>query len=446
MAELSSTTKEHAHKTPVSNPPAHGPLNSEDPELGVGGPEHGVVARHAALVGDPRLGSATGAQRMRLVQRLQRGYGNAYVARLVQRAVAEPPNAPAPATPEQDPKFVAVEQKIGQTAKQEKQHPSAKSKAAEAQAAAQGPPNDVASQAAEKQVGKMSEQKPGEFDKKAFIAAVKKAIDASAPKNLEEADDFKKSGKAGQVKGEVSGMVAKGKQDSEGPIKKANTEAPDTSGAKPKVATPMGEEKPGAAPGDPGAAKAIPSPKTAAETSMAAGPAQVNQEMSQAGVTEEQLKNSNEPQFTDAAAAKQSAEAHSATAPGEYKAAETQTLDKAGADAKGAASTGLQGMHGQRTGALGAVGGQKGGAKGKDEAKRAEVALKIETIFNQTKTEVTTILEGLDAKVNAAFDGGEKEARAQFETFVDQKMSKYKRDRYLGVFGPELWLKDKLLG
>src|ERR1700716_2637187 len=420
MAELSSTTKEHAHKTALPSSPAKGPLTSEGPELDVGTPEQGLIARHAALVGDPRLGSPTGAQRMRLVQRLQRGYGNAYVARLVQRAVAEPPSAPAPATPQQDPKFVAVEQKIGQTAKQEKQHPTAKSKAAEAQAAAHGPPNDVASQAAEKQVDKMSQQKPGEFDKKAFIAAVKKAIDASAPKNLEEADDFKKSGKAGQVKSEVSGMVGKGKQDSEGPIKKANTESPDTSTAKPKVVTPMGDEKPGAAPADPGAAKAIPSPKSAAETSMAAGPAQVNQDMSQAGVTEEQLKNSNEPQFTDAAAAKQGAEEHSKTAPGEYKAAENQTLDKAGADAKGAAGTALQGMHGEKQAALGAVGGQKGGAKSKDEAKRAEVAAKIEAIFGQTKTEVTAILDGLDAKVNTAFEAGEKDGRGAVEAYGEQ--------------------------
>src|SRR5712691_1867622 len=448
MAELSSTTKEHAHKTPGPSASAgsHASVSGQGLEVDVGMPEEGVVARHATLVGDPRLGSPTGAQRMRLVQRLQRGYGNAYVARLVQRAVAEPPNAPAPATPEQDPKFVAVEQKIGQTAKQEKQHPPAKAKAAEAQAAAQGPPNDVASQAAEKQVDKMSQQKPGEFDKKAFIAAVKKAIEASAPKNLEEADDFKKSGKAGQVKGEVSGMVGKGKQESEGPIKKANTESPDTSTAKPKVVTPMGDEKPGAAPPDPGAAQAIPSPKSAGETSMAAGPAQVNQEMGQAGVTEEQLKNSNEPQFTDAAEAKQGAEEHSKTAPLEYKAAENQTLDKAGADAKGAAGTALQGMHGDKQAVLGAVGGQKGGAKGKDEAKRAEVAAKIEAIFNQTKTEVTAILDGLDAKVNTAFDAGEKDARAQFETFVDQKMTRFKDDRYSGFFGGAKWLKDKLMG
>src|SRR5437899_1665376 len=259
MAELSSTTKEHAHKAPGPSASAgsHASVSGQGLEVDVGMPEEGMLARHAALVGDPRLGSPTGAQRTRLVQRLQRGYGNAYVARLVQRAVAEPPNAPAPATPQQDPKFVAVEQKIGQAAKQEKQHPPAKAKAAEAQAAAHGPPNDVASQAAEKQLDKMSQQKPGEFDKKALIAAVKKAIDASAPKNLEEADDFKKSGKAGQVKSEVSGMVGKGKQESEGPIKKANTESPDTSTAKPKVVTPMADEKPGAAPPDPGAAQAI---------------------------------------------------------------------------------------------------------------------------------------------------------------------------------------------
>src|SRR5260370_4384807 len=233
MAELSSTTKEHAHKTPGPGASAAklASVNDHGPEVDVGVAGEGVVARHAALMGDARVGSTKGAQRMRFVQRLQRGYGNAYVARLVQRAVAEPPVA-APATPQQDPKFVAVEQKIGQTAKQEKQHPPAKAKAAEAQAAAQGPPNDVASQAAQKQVDKMDQQKPGEFDKKAFIAAVKKAIDASAPKNLEEADDFKKSGKAGQGKGEGSGVGAKGEQEPESPDQKGQSEAAGTHGAK----------------------------------------------------------------------------------------------------------------------------------------------------------------------------------------------------------------------
>ena len=37
-------------------------------------------------------------------------------------------------------------------------------------------------------------------------------------------------------------------------------------------------------------------------------------------------------------------------------------------------------------------------------------------------------------------------ARAQFEAYVDQKMSKFKADRYSGFFGGAKWLKDKLMG
>ena len=56
----------------------------------------------------------------------------------------------------------------------------------------------------------MDAQQPGTFDKKAFIAAVKAAIEAKSPKTLKEADDYKKSGKAGEVKGEVKGLVSGG--------------------------------------------------------------------------------------------------------------------------------------------------------------------------------------------------------------------------------------------
>src|SRR5205807_8213020 len=181
-------------------------------------------------------------------------------------------------------------------------------------------------------------------------------------KNLEEVDDFKTSNKAGQVKSEVSGMVGKGKQESEAGIKQANTEAHDTSGARPKPVKPIAEEKPGQPPGDPAAAQAIPSPKPAAETSMAAGPAEVNQQMAQANVTDDQLKKSNEPQFSGALEAKKTAEDQSQKAPEVYQATENQVLGKAGADAKGAAGAGLQGMHGERAAALGAVTGHKTGA------------------------------------------------------------------------------------
>ena len=208
----------------------------------------------------------------------------------------------------------------------------------------------------------------------------------------------------------------------------------------------MPDEKPGGAPTDVGAAQAIPSPKPSSETSMAAGPAEVNQQMAQSDVTEDQLKQSNEPQFTDALAAKKTAEDHSHKAPEDYHATESQVLARAGGDAKGDAGAALQGMHAGRTGALAGVTSHKGGAKAQDEAKRAEVAAKIEAIFTQTRTDVTAILDGLDSKVNTAFDSGEKAAREQFETYVDQRMSAYKDDRYSGLIGKGRWVKDKLMG
>ena len=72
-----------------------------------------------------------------------------------------------------------------------KTHQPPQAGAAAAQAGREPPGNDAASQAAAAQVDEMGEQQPGTFDRKAFIDAVRKAIEAAAPKTLEEAADFK---------------------------------------------------------------------------------------------------------------------------------------------------------------------------------------------------------------------------------------------------------------
>jgi hypothetical protein len=88
----------------------------------------------------------------------------------------------------------------------------------------------------------------------------------------------------------------------------------------------------------------------------------------------------------------------------------------------------------------------KGAAKSKDEAKRAEVTAKIGAIYAAAEADVKKILDGIDPKVEAAFDAGEKQARSAFESFVAAKMSAYKKDRYGGWLGGLRWAKDKLLG
>jgi hypothetical protein len=385
-------------------------------------------------------------QRARLVQQLQRGQGNRYAAQViaqVQRACAPPAERPTVA-PQQDPAFKQVEQKANKAATQAKKHEPAQAKVKEAQGAAQGPANDVASQAAAGQVDQMGQQQPGVFNKQEFVAAVRQAIEAITPQTQEQADEFKSSGKAGQVKGQVSEIVGKNKDTAQKDIKETAEAAPDTSAATPKPVTLMKPEQTGGGATDIGAASGMPKPAKPQEVSLASTKCETDQQMTEVGVTEEQLKKSNEPEFTGALDAKKEADANAATASQEFRAQEQQALKQAQTQAGAGAAQQLSGMNKGRAAALAQVATNKGDTKGKDEVERAKIATALEGIYDKTKGDVTTILDGMEQKVNAAFDQGERAARMSFENHVEQQMKAYKDRRYSGLDGPLLWMKDKL--
>jgi hypothetical protein len=348
--------------------------------------------------------------------------------------------------PHQDPRFQAMKGHTHTAAGGAKAHAPAKAGAAAAQAAAVGPGNDVASQAAGAQVDEMSQRQPGVFDRQGFIEAVKKAIDNAAPKNLEEADDFKDSGGAAKVKGEVSGLVKSGKEGSEKDIKDATTAAPDTSKATPKQVTPMTPEEIGAPTSSVGAAGAMPPPVPATATDLSAGPAEIDDKMAEAEVTDEQVQKSNEPDFSAALGERDKAREHAAQAPAGFRKDEQATLAKAHGGAEAAEVAQLQGMHGAKGKAFAKALGHKQEAKGADEGKRAKVATDIQGIYDRTKADVQKNLDGLDGKVDAAFSQGEGAARKRFEDYVGARMDAYKDDRYSGLLGKGRWLKDKLMG
>ena len=103
----------------------------------------------------------------------------------------QPPVPPTQVRPEDDPAFTKVTGKVKAFGKAKRAHPPATSKAKEAQDAALPPADDVGAQAKAAKVDTMDAQRPGTFDKKAFIAAVKTAIEAKSPKTLKEADNYK---------------------------------------------------------------------------------------------------------------------------------------------------------------------------------------------------------------------------------------------------------------
>ncbi|CAH0132771.1 MULTISPECIES: hypothetical protein [unclassified Arthrobacter] len=396
----------------------------------------------AAKVGGPGKGSAGG--------KAPPSGGGAAPAILAPVALPadklfQPPVAPVPVRPEEDPAFTQVTGSIKGFAGAKKAHPPAASKAKEAQGAALPPTDDVAGQAKAAKVDAMDAQQPGTFDKQAFIAAVKAAIEAKSPKTLEEADEYKKSGKAGEAKGQVKGLVGQGKAGQSKDIEAATAAPPDQSKAVPKPVTPMAQEQPGQAVPIP-AAGAVPKPAPAEQLNLAAGPHQANQEMADAEVSEQQLAQSNEPEFQQGLADKKAAAEHAQAAPAEFRQQEQQVLQQGKAEAGAQTAAGVTGMQTAKATALANLMADKGKTKSKDESKRAEITAKIQGIFAATEADVKKTLDGIDPKVDAAFEKGEAGARSAFEAYVEAKMSAYKKDRYGGWLGGYRWLRDKIAG
>ncbi|MFK0246910.1 hypothetical protein ACIQUM_19600 [Amycolatopsis azurea] len=349
--------------------------------------------------------------------------------------------------PGTDPKFAVLKKDIAHKKRTvARSHPPAAKEATSAQNASVPPKDDEVAQGKTANAEKMNEAKPKDFDKEAFVKAVEKAIAEKAPKNLEQADEFAESGKPAEVKAEVAGKVGEGKSDSAEQIADTTAAPPDTSAAEVKQVVPMAADRPPGTPATPDPAKAAPDRLPASATDLSAGPAKVDREMTDAQVTETQLKKSNEPAFGAALKDKKGAEQHSEATPSALRANESKQLRQTTAQAGrfGAAAMGAIAKRRRRTGEE--VGGGKADTKLTDEEKRALVTATLQKVFDTMKTDVEGILTGLDKLVDDQFTKGEKEARDAFTAEHRRKMDEYKDRRYSGAWGLIKWGRDKLLG
>jgi hypothetical protein len=357
-----------------------------------------------------------------------------------------PAGETAPRSPEEDPAFAAVVERVEGVARKERAHPPATAATADAQAAAQGPPDEVETKAQAAQVDEMAAEEPNAFDREAFKQALSAKIESIAPSTLKQADEFEENNDLPELKRSVSGTVARAKEQSAKPLAEKTTEQPDTSGVEAKPVEPLEPPAVGGPPPDVGAARAAPKPKTAAEVStpFEERSRSLDEQLAAADVSESTLAASNEPSFTAAVSAKQAAQEHAAQAPAEYRTAEETVLSEARAGAETTAASKTDEMHGGRADLLDQVQGTQEGAKSEDETKRAEIAARFREIYQKTKADVEEKLSALDAAVDTAFDEGAAQARENFESYVAERMRKYKQRRYSGAVGKARWLKDKL--
>ena len=342
-----------------------------------------------------------------------------------------------------DRRFLKVIEQLQQSARKVGQHPPAKRKAAEAQAAAKAPANEKEAGARANQVDDMKDAKVEKPATGGFLAILRAEIDKVMPKNLDDADKFMKGGESGQVKGAVGKNVSDQKQKASGPTEQATKAPPDTGKVEGKEVAAIPPEPAAAAPPVAGA-EAMPAPKPQAEVAKTAADASASadQKLKDAEVTDTQLKKANDPRFSTVLTVRDKAKETAAAGPAKYRASENQALNQAKAGATGDAGRGAAGLVATKNATGGKNKTRAQLAKEKDEAERKKVTDTIAAIFEKTKTKVDQKLSTLETDAMAVFDAGADAALATMKSSANEEIDRFKHDRYSGLIGAGRWLAD----
>jgi hypothetical protein len=340
--------------------------------------------------------------------------GNARVARQLRAAATAGPRHGGSAL--DDAGFRATVARLDAAAVSARRHGPAHSAATAAQAAAPGPDREVQAGGAARQVARIAEPPPNPFDRKRFEEDLFKAVDARAPKDLDAAEDLKSSRRLAELPGITQASTTQANADLHGQA----TAKPDESGIKAKPVTPLPGHGTFASPADLDAAQAAPKPLPDAAVAGEASLSQqrLDDQYAQAGLTDQQLAEANEPAFGRALADKQAAHQATAAVSGQYRATEGTVL--AGARAEATAATGQQvaALGGTRGALLAAVTGRQHGTMTADQAARAKVAADLEQIYAKTRQAVEGRLAQLEKDATAGFDQAAAVATQAFEDYV----------------------------
>jgi hypothetical protein len=349
-------------------------------------------------------------------------------------------------SPDSDPRFRKVMDDLKRGAARSKAHAPAARKAAEASAAAKGPPNEKSAGAKSNQVDKIQEAPAKKPETSSFLAMLRAEIKNAMPQTLGDTENFMKGGSSGQLKGSLKGNVSQKENEAAGDVKTASKETPKEGGVPTKESKPIPPEPATAAPAV-NAGEGMPAPKSEADVSLQDSKQDADAQMKDAEVTPQQLQKANDPRFSAVLTAKDAVGKQADAGPAKYRAGEKGVLSQVAAQTTAQARTGGAAMVGVRGGANSAVLSKQALAKAKEEAERKKVTDHIESIYNRTKASVEQKLSALETEVGSIFDSGVDGALKAMTDYVEDRMYKWKFDRYLGsLWGAALWIKDKLKG
>ncbi|WP_461189959.1 phage tail protein [Arthrobacter sp. Z4-13] len=294
-----------------------------------------------------------------------------------------------------------------------------------AQGAAKQPAVEQERKAAEATVRGLdaAQQNTQTFQRSEFRAALRDAIDRATEKPKTEAEAHKVIATGAQTASNaLQGTLSAQKGAATGPLQNAVTAAASPSDQPVEPAAPLVPEQIGAPPQPVSAAPVVPAPLPPERLDYSSDRQPTESVMAEGGVTKDQLEKGNEPAFGQSLTARTEAEQHEAQVTSTYRAAEAGQRELAVGQAQSTLAAGLAGVHGTRADSINAVTGKQIGTQTKDAAERQRITQAIDTIKNQTRTDVETILREMETEASRIFNDGLATAEAAYErTFEEEK-------------------------
>ncbi len=341
----------------------------------------------------------------------------------------------SPASPAEDPAFQQTVRKVKKTGKAQSSHTSVEIKKGEVVAAAVLPKEEqkqrnarsdhlTAMEATADETEKKEQSKPT-FSPESFKELLKgnlAEIERKLPQSESQADDFKRDKPLEAVKQTIGSQVAAENTKVTGPMASQVKQEPPPSQQVLEEPHGLQEEKAGAKPTPISAKAAAPKPMLDSEVSMQQESQSLDDKMAQEGITEDQLAESNEPNFVEALDTKRQAQQQAADAPGRYREKEEKILARAQARARSDGAADFEAMHTSRGGAFTDVFAQQTTTETADKAEQTRILGELNRIYDATKTDVDTILKQLSSDVDSTFETEANEAKNQFESHVEDKL------------------------
>jgi hypothetical protein len=142
--------------------------------------------------------------------------------------------------------------------------------------------------------------------------------------------------------------------------------------------------------------------------------------MAENDISQEQIEQSNEPAFQPAIEARSTAEAHEATVEPRYRVSEAEVRGQAEGQAQEALAQGLGAFHGAREQQMGQVAGQQTDTRSQDAAERRHITERIQTIKNNTQSDVEGILNSMEEEASRVFERGLEDAEEAYESAFEE--------------------------